>query len=54
MKKRNRIITLCAIIIIALIGGGTYLHYNAKAYANVEQAQLGYTNAEKYNGKNSR
>lgn len=51
MRKKNRIIAICAITLIAIIGGGTYLHYNAKASADLENVQLGDTYAQKYNGK---
>lgn len=51
MKRKTIIISFC-IALCVLVCIGAYLHYNATSKEVIENAQLGKSYAQKYNGKN--
>lgn len=50
MKRKTIIISFC-IVVCVLVCIGAYLHYNATSKEDIENAQLGKSYAQKYNGK---
>lgn len=49
MKRKS--IIICCIVLCAFVGIGAYLHHNATNNEGIENAQLGKSYAQKYNGK---